>query len=191
MTGVYLIPLTENSIENFDKTIRHADESLMNLLNETESWEIQTLLDMNRETENRAQNLGLWAYINNRGSNNKSYWNQMKENDLILFFDFNEKLTVVGRIYRKPEAIVSSDIAEKLFGEKEFNLFFSIKDLVSFEKSNIKFSDIGAIAGYDFNFPRGNLRIIDKRVKKYDIINRIYELILLETKNEKMLGVHL
>lgn len=163
----------------------------MNLINETEFLEIQTLLETDREIENHAQNIGLWAYINNPGGNNKSYWNQMKENDLILFFDFDEKLTVVGRIYRKPEDIVSPDIAEKIFGEKEFNLFFSIKDLVSFEKYNIKFSDVGVIAGYDFNFPRGNLRIIDKRVKKYDVINRIYELILLETKNEKMLGVHL
>lgn len=191
MTGVYLVPITENSVENFNKTIIHADESLVKIIDETESWEIRMLLEQDQEAESDAQRLGLWAYINNPGSNNKSYWSQMKENDLVLFFDFEEKLTVVGRIYRKPEAKVSPDIAEKIFGQREFNFFFSIKELVGFEKCNINFSDVGAIAGYNFNFPRGNLRIKDKRIKKYDVINRIYELILLETKNEKRFGVYL
>ena len=127
--------------------------------------------------------MGLWSFSNNQGSNNRSYWEQMKVNDLVLFFNREEKLVSLGRVHRKFEENLSVEEAESLFNYDEAVLAFILKDIAIFKESHVLHYDIGKLFNYDIKFPRGVLKVSEHRYDE-EIINKVYELILLNTVEE-------
>ncbi|MEG0237123.1 MAG: hypothetical protein RR523_12940 [Cetobacterium sp.] len=184
MTGLYLIPNVNKIEDNYNKCILGKfDEVLKECINEKFTQDINKILD--QEITN---NWGLWGFRGNKGSNNFSYWKDIRKNDIVLFFNNREKLVGFGRMVERLSDKFEPDQAMEIFADEELILGFLLKDLVVFEESNIYLKRVGDIIGYEDYFRRGVVRVSDRNFKNNDIIGKLYEEILFNTSGERLVG---
>ncbi|CAD5897332.1 hypothetical protein CMALT430_160019 [Carnobacterium maltaromaticum] len=200
MTGLYLIPISTISEYNFKKTICNENNKMSNIIKNDEYQEVVEMMSFDESTEKQPQHLGIWAFQENRwnekeeteeerANNHRNYWENMATNDIVLFFDPKGKLCVFGRIHRKAQEEVSGKLAKLIFKDPRLTFMFSLKDLTKFKKTTINFDNIKDIVHYVENYQLSTLRVANWRVKDYGVVNKLYELILLETQGEKPIGV--